>query len=135
MIIPEDNYITYSLLAIILAVSLYAIAYKKAFQALILHPASVIHKKEYYRIFSSVLVHNNTAHLAINILMLYVYCSGLEESGPHPRRLTLALTIISSLLMGHLASLFIYRKDMTYSSAGASGVAIGCMCSYLILHP
>lgn len=132
--IPEGNYITSTLITMILAVSIYAFANKKVFQALILHPVSVLHKKEYYRILSSALVHNNILHLLINILMLYVYCSGLEESGPGPR-ITLVIAIVSSLLAGHLLSQFIYRKDITYSSAGASGVAIGCMCSYLILHP
>ena len=135
MIIPEDNYITYSLAAIISAVSLYAITNKKAFQALILHPASVIHKKEYYRILSAALVHNNILHLALNVLMLYVFCSGLEESVSGPGRLSLLLIIGNSLLAGHLLSLIVYRRDITYSCAGASGIAIGCMCSYLILHP
>lgn len=131
---PEENYITYSLSAIILAVSLYALIDNRVFDRLILHPASVIHKKEYYRILTSALVHNNFLHLGLNLLMLYVYCSGLEESDSG-LQLTLLLIIVNSLLAGHLMSLIVYRKNIKYSCAGASGIAIGCMCGYLILHP
>ena len=135
MVIPEDNYITYSLLAIISAVSLYGIYNKRVFQAMILHPASVIHKKEYYRILSSALVHNSILHLGLNLFMLYIFCSGLEESASGLGRLSLMLIIGSSLLVGHLLSLIIYRRNITYSCAGASGIVIGCMFSYMILHP
>ncbi len=135
MIIPEDNYLTFTLLAIISVASLFALADKKVFQALILHPASVIHKKEYYRVVTSALVHNNVPHLAINLLMLYVYCSGIEESDLEPSVLTLSVVVLNSLFAGHLLSLIINRHDIAYCSAGASGVAIGCMCSYLILNP
>jgi len=135
MINSEDNYITYSLIAIIAAVSLYALRDKRFFNRLIFHPVSIIHKKEYYRIVSSALVHNNILHLGLNLAMLYVFCSGIEESAPGSGQLTLLLTIGASLLSGGLLSLFVYRSDITYSSAGASGIAIGCMCSYFILHP
>lgn len=135
MIIPEDNYITYSLAAIICVVSIYAFIDKKVFDRLILHPVSVIHKKEYYRILTSALVHNNILHLTLNVLMLYIFCSGLEESFPRPGRLGLLLIIGNSLLAGHLLSLIVYRRDITYSCAGSSGVIIGCMVSYMIFHP
>ena len=135
MEVPEDNYISYSLAAIILVVSLYAIADKKVLQALILHPASVIHKKEYYRIVSSGLVHNSIPHLAINLFMFFVFCSGLEEAQGGPGLSGLLAIAGSSLLGGHLLSLWIYRKDLNYSSAGASAIVFGFLCSFLIFHP
>lgn len=135
MIIPENNYITYSLAAIILAVSLYAIADKKVFRALILHPASVIHKKEYYRIVSSAFVHHNISHLAINLFMFFVFCSGLEEAQPGPELWGILAIAGGSLLGGHLLSLWLYSKDLNYSCAGASALVFGLLCSFLIFHP
>lgn len=132
---PVENYITFFLMAIISAVSLYGIYNKRAFQAMILHPASVVHKKEYYRILSSACVHNSILHLALNLFMLYIFCSGLEESVSWPGRISLLLIIGSSLLAGHLLSLMIYRRDIAYSCAGASGIVLGCMVSYMIVHP
>ncbi len=122
-------------MGIICAVSLLAFNNKRVFQSLILHPVSVIHKKEYYRILSSALVHNNMLHLGLNLLMLYVFCSGLEESASGPGRLGLLIIMGASLLAGHLLSVIAHRRDIAYSGAGASGIAIGCMCSYFIFHP
>ncbi len=133
--IPEENYITYSLAAIISAVSLYALRDKKVFNRLILHPASVIHKKEYYRLISSALVHHDILHLILNLFMFYVFCSGLEESMPEPGRFGVLAIVGSSLLCGHLLSLFLYRRDITYSCAGASAIVFGCLCSFLIFNP
>ena len=45
------------------------------------------------------------------------------------------IIFFSSLLCGHLLPLLIHRKDISYSSAGASGAIFGCMCSYLLFHP
>jgi len=134
MIIPKDNYITYSLAALILIVSLYAMTDKKVFQALILHPASVIHKNEYYRLVSSALVHNNIPHLAINLFIFYVFCSGLEEARPGPGLSGLVAIGGGRRLGGHLLSLWLYRKDFNYSCAGASGVIFGFLCSFLFIY-
>lgn len=134
MVIPEDNYITYSLAAIILAVSLYGIYNKRVFHAMVLHPASVIHKKEYYRIISSAFVHNNIPHLAINLFMFFVFCSGLEETKPGPGFPGLLIIAGGSLLGGHLLSLWLYRNDLNYSCAGASAIVFGFLCGFLIFH-
>lgn len=135
MIIPEDNLITFLLIAIISAVSLYALRNKNVFHQLVFHPVSVIHKKEYYRIVSSALVHNNLLHLGLNIFLLYVFCTGIEESIPRSERFHLFLIIINSLLGGNLLSFIVYRRNVEYSSAGASGIVIGCISSYMIFHP
>ncbi len=135
MVFADDNYLTYSLLTLISAASFYAFTDKKVFNRLILHPVSIIHRKEYYRIITSALVHNNFLHLGLNIFMFYVFCTGLEESMPRSERLPLLLIIISSLLGGNLLSLIVYRRDVKYSCAGASGMVIGCLCSYMIFHP
>lgn len=67
--------------------------------------------------------------------MLYVFCSGLEEMGAKPGRMAVALIITSSWLAGNLFSFLVNRRDITFSSAGCSGIVLGCLCSYLILNP
>lgn len=135
MIIAENNYITYLLIAIISAVSLYAMWDRKIFNRLLFHPVSIIHKKEYYRLVSSALVHNNILHLGLNVFMLYVFCTGLEESIPRIEQLAILLIIIGSLVAGNFLSLIVNRRDVAYSCAGASGIVIGCISSYMIFHP
>lgn len=129
------NYITYFLIGIIASVSMYGLADKKIFYRLVFHPASVIHKKEYYRIVSSGMVHNNIFHLSLNLVMLNVFCSGLEEAVAGPGWLALCLIIFNSLVAGNMLSLLVYRRDLRYSCAGASAIAIGCMLSYMIFQP
>lgn len=135
MEIPEENYLTFLLMLIISASSLMALRNKKMFDRMVFHPASVIHRKEYYRIITSSFVHNDFLHLIVNLLVLYVFCSGMEESITRPGRLAILLVVFNSLVGGHLLSLINNWRDITYSTAGASAITIGCMCSFFILHP
>lgn len=133
--IQIENYITFFLMAIISAVSLYGIYNKRAFQAMILHPASVLHRKEYYRVVSSALVHHNFLHLGLNLFMIYVFLSGIEETTMGTARISVIIIIVNSLVCGSLLSLYFYRKNIDYSSVGASSIVFGCLCSFLMLKP
>ena len=134
--IKEDSiYITYIILTITSLVSLYALKNKAVFYRLILHPVSILTKREYYRLITSGFVHNSLPHLFLNLFMLFIFCSGLEESTSGSGKAPVIIIFFSSLLCGHLLPLIIHRKDLSYSSAGASGAIFGCMCSYLLFHP
>lgn len=135
MEIPEDNHITFLIMAIIAVVSLIALKNKKVFEKLLLHPATVIHYREYHRVITSALVHNNLLHLGLNLFMLYVFCSGIEEMQTGPGRSGLLLIAGSGLLGGSLFTLWINRKMINYSTTGASGIVFGTLCSYLVLNP
>jgi membrane associated rhomboid family serine protease len=129
---------SYLLFAAMLIVSVLALVKKKLIANLALHPYSIVNEKEYYRLLTSDLVHNDLLHLFINSYMYLVFCVALENQ-------LIAQGIIgeikflaiygSSLLAGGLFITVRHYRDLSYSNVGASGTIMGCMFSCMILNP
>ena len=103
-----------------------------------LHPESVVQGREYYRLLTSDLVHNDFGHLVLNEIMLFTYCVNLEAflNDNHTNGSLLFLGIyLVSCLSGAVVTTLFHKWDEGYSSAGASGSIIGCLFSYTILSP
>lgn len=67
----------------------------------ILHPQSVIKRKEVHRLFSSVLVHNDVIHLLINGALLVLICGEFEEY-LNARSVYGSLVFLMFYLLSHL---------------------------------
>lgn len=105
---------------------------------LLLHPASVIKEREYYRLVTADLIHHDLPHLLVNEVILFTYGSRLEDllnQGNRHGSLDYVMIYFFSCISGSIATTIINRKDFGFSSAGASGSLIGCMFSYLLLKP
>ncbi|HEY4195932.1 MAG TPA: rhomboid family intramembrane serine protease [Mucilaginibacter sp.] len=130
--------VTFIIMLIVFVTSCLALWKRKFFAALILHPFSVTHEREYYRLFTSDLVHNDKLHLLLNVFVLYAFCSDLEEylrkhstSGSW-----LFLVIyIAAMLTSAIITTIRHRKDFNYSTSGASGSIMGCMFSLMLINP
>ncbi|BAU51941.1 rhomboid family intramembrane serine protease [Mucilaginibacter gotjawali] len=130
--------VTYCLMLIIALVSLAAIYNKGIFAALLLHPYSVIRQRQYYRLFTTDLVHNDLVHLVFNEVSLYIFGANLEvtlekrmrNGGWH----MLQIFVISELA-GNVFYTVIHRNRFDYSSAGCSGSVMGCLFAFMILDP
>ncbi|MGF7079042.1 rhomboid family intramembrane serine protease [Mucilaginibacter sp. UYCu711] len=130
--------VTVSLMVIIFCVSAIAIYNKKLFADLLLHPSSVKKDKQYYRLLSADLVHNDFIHLLLNEITLYVFCSDLEEilnrKSDYGSWQFLEIFIISQLFCNVWYTLKNASK-FTYSSAGCSGSIMGCLFAFMIIDP
>ena len=128
-------------LSIMLLVLLFSTTgfYSQAFYLkAILHPVSIFRRKEYYRLLSSDLVHNDLSHLLINEFMLYLGCASLEEmlkkNSPFGS-LQFLFIYLSGWLSGTLYSAVRHRNDFNFSSAGCSGSILGCLFGFILLEP
>ena len=104
----------------------------------ILHPYSIVRKKEFLRLITSDFIHNDPIHLLINSVMLFFICGELEKflDGRYALGSLIFLGIyLSSHLTGAIMATWSNRKDFEYSSAGASGSILGCMMSFMIFAP
>jgi membrane associated rhomboid family serine protease len=99
---------------------------------LTLNPYQVTHRKEYYRLFSSGLVHGNTMHLVFNMLAYYFFAFQLEMILGHWQ---FALLYIGSLLFSDFPTLIRYKDSTIYRTLGASGAISGVVLSFIMFEP
>jgi len=92
----------------------------------------VILNKEYWRLFTSGLVHLNWMHLILNMLVLYLISGPLEQQTGSLRFLSLYLV---GIIGGNLFALLIHRHSGDYSSAGASGGVNAILFAAIALFP
>lgn len=97
-----------------------------------LNPYSVVHRKRYYQLFTSIFVHYDLIHLLFNLLTFYFFAPQLELTiGSIP----FALLFLSSGIVASLPSLIKYRHNPYYYSLGASGAISGVIFSYILFYP
>jgi membrane associated rhomboid family serine protease len=134
----ENAPVALTIMLLIVAVSGLALMNKQLFLKLILHPYSVVHQKEYYRVVSFDLTHNDILHLGLNIFMMWISCIPLEKFLIH-HSATGSLQFLLIYLAAHFSGAFYityrHRNDFSYSCTGASGSIMGCLFSYMLLQP
>lgn len=97
--------------------------------------------KEWYRLFSSGLIHGDWVHLAFNMFSLYMFGGAVEEmfrdSGVYGEKGTLLyiLLYISSLATSSLYSYEKHKNDVYYNALGASGAVSAVIFAFIILAP
>jgi len=134
-----------TLLIVILTVLTSAAAFRRRelFYKLDLSPARIVHKKEYYRIFSHAFLHADYFHLGINMLVLYSFGSYIEQvfsemeaagiifSGPF----FFILLYVASIALASITTITRYRDDVSYSAVGASGAVSAIVFTYIFFAP
>ncbi len=91
----------------------------------------VINYKEYYRIFSSALLHGDYGHLIFNMFSFYCFASLIEMS--FGVIVTLSIYLFS-IFGGSMLALYIHRKH-EYLAYGASGGVSGIIFASIFLFP
>src|SRR5687767_11632829 len=71
--------ITLIIIIITIATSFYAWNNQNVFQKWIFNPYTVHHRKEYHRLITSGLIHNDYMHLAFNMIALYSFGTYVEQ--------------------------------------------------------
>ncbi|MEJ2720451.1 MAG: rhomboid family intramembrane serine protease [bacterium] len=92
---------------------------------------TVLGRREYYRLFSSALIHADWGHLFFNMFSLYSFGRFIEVLyGPG----TLVVIYLSSIVGGNLLSLYLHRNH-EYRALGASGGVCGVIFAAIFLIP
>ena len=135
--------ITLIIVIISVLTSVAAFRRRELFYNLDLSPTHVVHKKEYYRIFTHAFLHADYFHLGINMLVLYSFGSYIEKvfaqleaagvifSGPF----FFILLYASSIVLASVSTVTRYRNNEAYSAVGASGAVSAIVFTYIFFTP
>ncbi len=93
----------------------------------------IFRRREYYRLFTSALVHGDWMHLIFNMISFYSFGSFIERNLDWGS-LTLAVMYFSSIFGGSVLSLFLHRHH-DYRALGASGGVCGVIFACIFLLP
>lgn len=130
--------VCYVLMTIITLVSLVALKDQKLFFHLVMHPNGIVASKEYYRLMSGDLIHNDLIHLLINQIMLFTFGARLENHlllTTDQGSLKFLIIFVSSCLTAGLLTTIRHWREPDYSNVGTSGSIIGCMLGYVMVQP
>lgn len=87
-------------------------------EQLLLHVEAIAHKREWWRIFTSALVHADWVHLGVNLISLFAFGSFLEFAMPPWQ---FGLLYITGVGVASFVSYLVHRHQWSYRALGASG--------------
>lgn len=130
--------ITYILIAITALVSIPAFNRPDITSKLIFNASSTYHRKEYYRLFSSGLIHGDWSHLIVNMFVLYIFGLSAETNYmqhiPGGQFSFLAMYVLS-LGASSVYSMYKHKDNPYYNALGASGATSAVVFSTIIFRP
>jgi len=132
--------LAYSIIAILVAVSVAALRDRKTFEALRMHPYSLYRGKGLFTVLTSVFVHVDGKHLLLNAVFLLIYLPEVEymlvdDFGPIIGRVLLLVVVAGISWLASMGSALQHRKDEWHWSAGSSHVAFGIIILYFVYFP
>jgi membrane associated rhomboid family serine protease len=92
----------------------------------------------YLTLFTSMFMHGGIAHIAGNMLFLWIFGDNVEDRLGHVRYLTFYLVCGLIASMAHVlttAAFATNESSLLVPSLGASGAISGVLGGYLVLHP
>jgi membrane associated rhomboid family serine protease len=87
---------------------------------------------EQIRMFTSAFLHVDIAHLAFNMLTLYLFAPYVIMN---LGMLSFVIIYLGSLIFGNLLTMLIHKDDYSYRAVGASGAVIGIVYAGILLEP
>ncbi|MGB0975467.1 MAG: rhomboid family intramembrane serine protease [Prolixibacteraceae bacterium] len=100
---------------------------------------SVVHKKEYYRLFTHGWVHGDWNHLLINLFVLYAFGTNTEAfftyNFPQWGRIYYLILILLALPISSTYDLIKYKDQPYYNAVGASGAVSAIVFCSIFLDP
>ncbi|KUJ53279.1 rhomboid family intramembrane serine protease [Chryseobacterium sp. JAH] len=94
--------------------------------------AAINNRKEYVRLISSGFLHADFMHLFFNMFSLFLFQGAVIQFFGEIGFLIIYFT---SMFLGNLFSLFIYKKQPWYSAIGASGAVSGVIFAAIAMVP
>ncbi len=98
----------------------------------IFSPYQIIHRKQWYRIFTGAFLHANWEHLIFNMISLYFFGPYVDSQLGTPIYL---LIYVGAILISGISDIVKYKDDFNYSALGASGAVAAIIFSSILLNP
>jgi membrane associated rhomboid family serine protease len=132
-------YITYIIIAITVAVSLYALKEKSVLQALIMNPYVTDQKNEYYRFITSGFIHLDHMHLLFNMISFYFFGIAVETVFEahfgDMAKLYFIMLYLLGIIVSDIPSFFKNKHNIRYNSLGASGGVAAVVFAFILFTP
>src|SRR5690606_11893060 len=131
--------ITLLIIIVTAIISFTAFSNEKVMNDLIFYPPAITENKQYYRFISCGFIHADIAHLAFNMISLYLFERFVEDRfgdifGASGRLLYVALYILA-LVVSLLPTYFKNKDNAYYRSLGASGAVSAVVFAGLMVAP
>ncbi|MFA5588453.1 MAG: rhomboid family intramembrane serine protease [Bacteroidales bacterium] len=131
--------ITYLIIGITVLISFLAFQNILLMERLQYNPARVIHRKQYYRLFSHAFVHVGWTHLIVNMFVLYFFGQNVENYFSYffgnRAKFFFVILYIGGILFSNTWSLIKYRNDYFYNAVGASGAVSAVLFTFIFINP
>lgn len=131
--------ITIMLAIIISLVSILSFSNREVVRQFQFNAFQIVHKNQYYRLLSHVLIHANWEHLLVNMIVLWSFGSVVEHFfqmnfGANSRYYYLLL-FVGSALVSVIWSLIKERNNPYYNAVGASGAVSAVLFAAIFFNP
>lgn len=133
--------ITYIIIAITVITSIQAMNNYHMKDKLMFNAYAVKHNREWYRFFSSGLIHADWMHLFFNMFSLYMIGIHVERAYSHwsifdnKGPLFFILLYVGGLFMSSVYSFEKHKNNSLYNALGASGAVSSVVFAFIILYP
>lgn len=124
---------TYALIIANLIASLYGLLFDHKFVAsFAFNVGALIRRKQHYRVFTSSFLHGDLFHLLFNMMTLFYF-------GPEVERILgtdgFLVVYFGAVMTSGILSFYVNRKNLAYSSLGASDGVSGVLLSFCLFYP
>lgn len=134
-----DFSITLIIIIITVAASFYAWNNQNIFQKWMLNPYTVHRRKEYHRLITSGLIHNDYMHLLFNMFALYSFGNGVEQIYKYYYgslgSLMYVLLYVFGIIISDIPTYLKHKNHAYYNSLGASGGVSSVVFSFILFDP
>lgn len=137
--------ITFLIIGITAFVSWRAMDREDLKNQLLMHPVSVVHHRQFYRLFTHAVVHRDWMHLILNLYVFYVFGESLEatfrglaiaKGWPPFMGYVLYLALyVGAVLAASIPALVKHKDHAYYRSLGASGGVSGVVMAFVLFYP
>jgi membrane associated rhomboid family serine protease len=119
---------------ITIAISLYGLyGNGNIINKMLLHPYSVKHKNEWYKIITSGFVHADLGHLMFNMLSFFFFAFQTEAN--FLGSVNFLIVYFGSMIIADLPTVWKNQDNYNYHSLGASGAISGILFSSILFAP
>ncbi len=109
------------------------------FQKLILHPYTVVHQRQYYRLLSSGFIHQGWMHLLFNMLALFFFGRNVEVIfqyiSPGFGTILFIVFYLTAIVASDLPTIRKNKENPHYFSLGASGGVSAVVFCWILFFP
>lgn len=124
---------TYALIFVNIAVSFYAFFVDRGFvNHFAFNVGAVAKRDQYYRVITSSFLHVDFFHIFLNMMTLYFFGPTVEKI---LGKLGFLVVYFGAIITSGIVSALVNRKNLSYSSVGASDAVSGVVLSFCVFFP